>query len=192
MIDINLIAARRQRRQRAAMMMRFAVYSVIGLLVLIGLVYAWLAVATNYVQSQIGEKTAQLSDPKLKGAVERLDFLERRIAGLRPRVDLLQKVHDSEAGWVRVLRDLSASLPSSDVWVNQLSSRRSEQGQYLNMRGSALSQGLVGDFMLRVKQTGWSGVPTLQQSTKATPAAGQAEVVEFEVNIPLQRALGII
>jgi Tfp pilus assembly protein PilN len=191
MIDINLIAARRQRRQRAAMMMRFAVYSVIGLLVLIGLVYAWLAVATNYVQSQIGEKNAQLSDPKLKGAVERLGFLEGRIAGLRPRVELLQKVHDSEAGWVRVLGDLSDSLPP-DVWVNQLSSRRSEQGQYLTLRGSALSQGLLGDFMLRVKQTDWSGVPVLQESSKAPPAAGRAEVVEFEVNIPLQHALGII
>ena len=191
MIDINLIAARRQQRQRAAMMMRFAVYSVIGLVVLIGLVYAWLAVATNYVQSQIGEKNAQLSDPKLKGAVDRLGFLERRIDGLRPRVDLLQKVHDSEEGWVRVLRDLSASLPT-DVWVNQLSSRRSEQGQYLTLRGSALSQGLVGDFMLRVKQTNWSGVPRLQQATKAPPAAGRAEVVEFEVHIPLQHALGII
>lgn len=186
--DINLIATRRAQKQRAMTVMRCVVYTLIAVLVGVGMVYAKLWVATRLVQGQIAEMQARLSDPALADAIDRIQFLEANIADFGPRVTLLQKVHDSEDAWIRILRDTSAAIPSG-VWISQFTSRHGDKEQSLVLRGSAYNQRDIGEFMLQLEDLAWSEVPNLG-FTQAKTGGRQQSVVDFEVTVPLNRVIG--
>ena len=186
--DINLIAGRRRQKQRAIVVLRLATYSVLALLIAVATVYCWLAVETRFAAGQIADVEAQLHDPVLADKVGRVQFLESNIAGLKPRVDLLEKVHDSEAAWIRILRDVSACIPS-DVWVTQFSSQRIDKVHSLSIKGRALNQKDIGQSMLAVDGPSWSGVPKLG-FTQATSLKDGRSYIDFEITVPLTKIIG--
>jgi Tfp pilus assembly protein PilN len=186
--DINLIATRRAQKQRALTIMRCAVYSLIVVFLGVALLYARLLVTSWLVQGRIAEVEAKLTDPALADAVERIQFLETNIAELEPRVSLLQKVHDSEQAWIRILQDVSATIPSR-VWIAQFTSHRGPDEQSLSVRGSAHNQRDIGEFMLQLEKLSWSGPPTLAYTQASINIRG-ADVVDFEINVPLKRSIG--
>ncbi len=94
-------------------------YSLIAVLLGVALMYARMFVATRSVQGRIAEVEANLTDPALADAVERIEFLETNIGRLQPRVSLLEKVHDSEEAWIRILRDMSGAIPKG-VWISEI------------------------------------------------------------------------
>ncbi|MCJ7749523.1 MAG: hypothetical protein MUQ65_00265, partial [Armatimonadetes bacterium] len=137
--DINLIATRRAQKQRTITILRCAVYSLIAILVAVTLLYAKMWMATSLVEGQISVVEGELANPTLAGAIERINFLEANISDYGPRVDLLEKEHDSEQAWIDILSDLSRSIPQG-VWVSQMTSRRGTKDQTIALRGSAYNQ----------------------------------------------------
>jgi Tfp pilus assembly protein PilN len=190
--DINLIATRRRQKQRAIALMRCSVYSLIALTVGVALVYAWMSMAMRLTAGRIAEVEARLNDPSLADAIARIEFLETNIATLEPRVDLLEKVHGSETAWIEVLRDVGSSIPQG-VWISQLVSHRQQDQHTISIRGSASRQGDmqgdIGEFMLRLDEPEWSGVPMLGY-TQANMSSGGHAVADFEVTVPLTRVIG--
>ena len=186
--DINLIATRRAQKLRALTIVRCVVYSLIAILVGVGLMYARMFVATRAVQGRIAEVEANLTDPALADAVERINFLETNIAQLQPRVELLEKVHDSEEAWIQILRDMSGAVPTG-VWISQMTSRRAPEEQTLTLRGSAYRQRDIGDLMLQLEELSWSGVPALGYAQASSSTQGK-QAIDFEVSVPLKRVIG--
>ncbi|MFB3880211.1 MAG: PilN domain-containing protein [Armatimonadota bacterium] len=186
--DINLIAARRASKQRAAALMRFAFYSVAALLVAVGLMYGKMWMATRVVEGQIALVEGELANRELSDQIERIKFLETNIADYGPRVELLEKVHNSEQAWIGILRDLSMSMPQG-VWISQFTSHRSDKEQILTFRGGAYSQREIGQFMLHVEELGWSQAPTLGYTQANTGQRGRT-TVDFEVSVPLVKVIG--
>lgn len=186
--DINLIAARRAQKLRALTILRCGVYSLIAILLGVGLMYARMFVATRAVQGRIAEVEANLTDPALADAIERIHFLEANIGQLQPRVSLLEKVHDSEEAWIRILRDMSGAIPKG-VWISQMTSRREPDKQTVTLRGSAYRQRDIGEFMLGLEELSWSGVPNLGY-TQANLTMQGRPVIDFEVSVPLNRVIG--
>ena len=186
--DINLIAGRRAQKQRAAALMRFAFYSVAAILVAMGLMYGKMWMATRVVEGQIALVEGELASPELSDAIERIRFLETNIADYGPRVQLLEKVHDSEEAWIWILRDLSVSMPQG-VWISQMTSNRGDKEQTLTFRGSGYNQRDIGQFMLHLEGLSWSQAPTLGYTQTNTTQRG-GSVVDFEVTVPLKKVIG--
>ena len=186
--DINLIAARRAQRQRSAALMRFAFYSVAAILVAMGLMYGKMWMTTHVVEGQIAMAEGELASPQLADAIQRIRFLETNIADFGPRVELLEKVHDSELAWISILRDLSVSIPKG-VWISQMTSHRGDKEHSLTFRGSAYNQKDIGQFMLQIDSLEWSQAPNLGYTQANTNQRGRA-AVDFEVSVPLQKAIG--
>jgi len=187
MTNINLIAERRAQKQRSARMLRIAAYSVLSLVVALGVVYAYFTITMNVVQGEILECDAKLNDPQFKADLERIDYLEKSCAALEPRVELLQTVQGSQRAWIAVLNDLSRGIPST-VWLTNVQSRRDQTGQSLQITGSATSQRAVGDFMLNLKRSNWCGDPRLN-FTQTIGLQGR-EIVNFDITAPLKKAIG--
>jgi len=186
--DINLIAARRAQKQRTIAIMRCAVYSLIAILVAVALLYAKMWMATRLVEGQIAVVEGELANPTLASTIERIQFLETNIADYGPRVDLLEKVHDSEQAWIDILSDLSVSIPKG-VWISQMTSRRGPEDQTLALRGSAYNQRDIGQFMLQVEKLSWSQAPGLGFTQANVNLQGRS-VVDFEVSVPLNKIIG--
>ncbi|KPJ64800.1 hypothetical protein AMK68_00495 [candidate division KD3-62 bacterium DG_56] len=187
-LNINLIASRQAERQRRLKAMRCAIYGLLGLATAIVIMFAWMTVAMRLTSSQIQECEARLTAPEVVTAIKRVNFLKKEIAGLEPRVDLLQKVHDSEQEWLAVLDHLSAVTPN-DVWLTGVSSKRDRTSQSLVIRGSALSHRSAGNFMLNLKHAKWCGPPELNFTQLSQRGVGQ-EVVNFEIVAPIKRPIG--
>lgn len=186
--DINLIATRRAQKQRAVAIMRCAVYSLIAILIAVALLYARMWMATRLVEGQIAVVEGELANPTLADAVERIQFLESNIADYGPRVNLLERVHDSEQAWIDILRELSVSIPKG-VWVSQMTCRRGDREQSLTFRGSAYNQRDIGQFMMLVEDLQWSNPPRLGFTQKGVTLEGR-DVVDFEVTVPLNKVIG--
>lgn len=187
MININLIASRRAQRLRIAKLARFSAYGMIGLVVGVIMVYAWLSIAVTMVGGEIREVEAHLKSPQLLKALDRITFLESQSSVLRPRVKLLKQVQQSQKDWGQVLQDLSDVIPD-DVWLTRVGSRREQEEQKLVIGGSALSQAAVGNFMLNLKAARWCGVPGLGYTQ--TVHMLDTRVVNFEITVPLQKPIG--
>jgi Tfp pilus assembly protein PilN len=189
-LDINLIAGRRRQKQRAITILRCAVYSLIVLFLAVALLYARLTAATKLTQGRIAEVEAKLSDPTLAEAVSRIQFLDGNIGKLEPRVDLLEKVHDSEQAWIQILRDVGACVPTAgNVWLSQLGSHRAEKEQVLSLRGSAFNQSDIGEFMLNLDKPAWSKAPALGFTQMNVTQQGRS-VIQFEITVPLSQIIG--
>ena len=188
--DINLIAGRRRQKQRALAATRCAVYSLIVLFLAVALLYARLAVATRLTAGRIAEVDAKLTDPALAEAMARVQFLDGSIAALGPRVQLLEKVHDSEASWIQILQDIGACVPApGNVWLSQLSSKRADKEQQISLRGAAYNQKDIGDFMLSLDAPAWSKAPMLGYTQVGAAGKGPS-VIEFEITVPLNKIIG--
>jgi Tfp pilus assembly protein PilN len=189
-LDINLIATQRRQKQRSVTIMRCAIYSLIVLGVGLAMLYARLAVATRITVGRITEIQAKLSDPALADRITRISFLETNIAKLGPRVELLEKVHGSEAAWIQILRDIAACVPTdNNLWLSQLASKRAQKEQVLSLKGSAFNQADIGEFMLNLDRPEWSKVPSLGYSQANVTGKGRS-VITFEVSVPLARVIG--
>jgi Tfp pilus assembly protein PilN len=187
--NINLIAARRRQKQRAVRLLRIGFYSLIGLVAVVIVVYLKMNLTVAQVTAEIARIDGELSQPELAKATTRIQFLESETAQLTPRVAVLEKVHSSEAEWIRILHDLSACIPAN-VGISQMTSSRADKGQALELRGKALTQSDIGEFMLALDQPVWSGIPALGFSQTTGGTTTQAELVEFEITVPLQSVIG--
>ncbi|UCH36611.1 MAG: PilN domain-containing protein [Armatimonadota bacterium] len=186
-ININLIAERRAQKQRSAKLLRLAGYTVLSLIVVIGVMYAYFTIAIGITQGEVVECAAKLSDPKFRADLQRIEYLEQHCAALEPRVNLLEAVHGSQQAWIAVLGDLSRCIPNN-VWLTNVQSRRDQSGQSLSIAGSAASQRAVGDFMLNLKQATWCGDPVLNFTQ--TVGLLDQEVVNFDVTAPIKHPIG--
>jgi len=187
MTNINLIAERRVQKQRSSKMLRVAAYTVVSLIVAIGVMYAYFTIAVSMRQGEITECDAKLNDPVFRADLERIAYLERNCAALAPRVALLEAVQNSQKAWIAVLDDLSRCIPNT-VWLTNVQSKRDQTGQSLQVVGSAISQRAVGDFMLNLKQAAWCGDPLLN-FTQTVGLAGR-EVVNFDITAPIKEPIG--
>ena len=187
--NINLIAARRRQKQRAIGLLRIGFYSLMGLVALVVLVYLKMNLNVAQVTADIASINGELSQPDLAKQVARIQFLETETAQLTPRVGVLEKVHSSEAEWIRILHDLSACIPNN-VGISQMTSQRQDKGQTLELRGQAPTQGDIGQFMLALDQPMWSGIPSLSFSQMKAGDMNRMETVEFEITVPLQSVIG--
>jgi len=186
-LNINLIAAKRRQKQRAIALLRLAVYSLIGLAVIVMLIYGQMTVKIEEVRGEIAKVEGELTSPQLADSVARIQYLEQQTKDLAPRVQLLEKVHTSESEWIRILEDISSCIPQN-VWIGQLSSQRNDKNQTLSLRGKAFSQRDIGAFMLDLDKPYWSAVPALGYSQVQQAQTGP--VLEFEISVPLQYVIG--
>ena len=188
-VDINLIAAQRAQKHRSTAILRCAVYSVMGLVVGVILLYAWLTIHTRLLEGEITVVEGRLSAPDLREPIARINFLEEQIGQLHPRVVLLERVQNSEQSWIQVLRDMMAAIPR-DVWVTAINSRRSDKEHQVVLRGSALAQSSIGDFMLQLHRANWCGDVNLSFAEKVALGADSREILNFEVVANLKKAIG--
>jgi Tfp pilus assembly protein PilN len=186
--DINLIAARRRQKQQALTLMRLAVYSLIALSIGMLTLYGYMVVETRLADGRISDVDAALADPGLTDKAARITFVESSIADLQPRVDLLEKVHNSEHAWIHILRDVAACMPPG-VGLSSLTSERVDKGQAISIKGKSTDQGDIGQFMLALDAPAWSGTPRLGYS-QITGSRDTFNLIEFEITVPLNKIIG--
>lgn len=189
MININLIAERRERKLREENILR---KSAIGLVLLLVAIVVLNGTAFIDMQSSRRDMNAERQRlTTLKQDREALAVIESQIAEKGPIVDLLRQVRVSEGAWMVILADLSRVIPADAALAN-LHTQAKKEGVTLRLTGRARDEETVGAFMMSLSQHAhWAGTPELGNITDERSADDSGlQVVRFDFSVPVRGMLG--
>ncbi|MCL6520698.1 MAG: PilN domain-containing protein [Armatimonadetes bacterium] len=140
-------------------------------------------------------KLAELNNDlkRIQPTVDRIQYYEREIKKLEPRLDLLAESREQTLLWYTVLQDLARSVPQS-TWLcsvtttkptppsgseGQSEQTKKESTPTMKLKGTSASQRLVGETMLRLNRFPEFSKVDLSYTQKAN--SNEYEGLEFEI-----------
>lgn len=158
-----MIAARRAEKKRLEKMIQAVLLVVAGELLITFAVFAIMTTQVFRTGGEIKQIDRELA--KIQPTVDQIRAYESDIKQLEPRLKLLEDSKQETLLWYTVLQDLGRSMPES-TWLNSLvtaqptntastmntDKKTAKPGPTLNLRGTTVSQRLVGETMLRLNQ----------------------------------------
>lgn len=185
MIRINLIAVERERAKRRPVSSLQATQQKITLACSVILVLAALGVGWWYwslskqadrIEADI--VTAQKETERLRGLIAQVDQFEARRVQLQQRVALIEELRQGQAGPVRLLDEISRSLPDM-LWLTEIK----QQGNELTIAGRCTTLTALSDFVGNLELGGFFNKPVeiLDSQVDQNRAAGGVELIRFSI-----------
>jgi type IV pilus assembly protein PilN len=126
---------------------------------------------------------ARAEKARLQPVVAKLDLLEQQKAFLEKKIGLITVLKARQGGAVRIMEEISRDLPDW-VWLTEVNLR----GQGLELKGRALSNIQISDFMRNLEKSGLFDAVGLGGSTQRTQ--GTNAYLEFTVSAALAAPAG--
>lgn len=182
MININLIAERRARKQREDTVLRISWMGVA--LVLLGMVALnvtwWNELRiTESARNQMEAKAAESEE-----ALKQFLALKAEVQEKDKIVMLLRQVRVSESAWMTILADVSHLIPD-DVVLTGLTTQAGDKGVAVRLTGQARDERMVAQFMQDIPDlTRWARTPNLNR-LKFDDQQGYGRIAGFELVVPV-------
>jgi type IV pilus assembly protein PilN len=187
MIRINLLAAERDRNKRRtvtattgpqATQQRITLLCSL-ILVLTALGIGWwywsLKVQSDRIEDDI--VTSQKETARLRTLIQQVQTNDARRAQLQERVGLIEELRKGRDGAVRMLDEISRSLPDM-LWLTEIK----QQGADLTITGRCLSLTALSDFVDNLKLGGYfKPVEILDSQVEGTAPAGGSSLTRFSI-----------
>lgn len=202
MPSINMIATRRAERKKLERQVRMAALAVLSLVVVGFALMSFMTARIYATERAIDKLDEQLAS--IQPTVKQIAEYEGETKKLQPRLQLLADSREKTLLWYSVMQNLSRSMPDK-TWLTNISTVKSAENQRsapaasssggpvaaaaaapkvnLKLRGTSVSQMMVGEAMLRLNR--W---PEFQQVDLAYTQQGgnpEVETIEFEINAQL-------
>lgn len=148
MIKINLLAIRREKKKAQLLKhLEFGGLLLLAVLVVIG--YGWYQKSgqLNLLNAEIEE--AHRENMRLQRIIREVNKLEKKKEFIVQRLDVINQLKKAQTGPVRFLDQLSLNV-SEKMWFVSVS----ERGLVYSIKGFALSNQDVADFMKNMENTG--------------------------------------
>ncbi len=179
MIRINLLAVERGRTKprigiEPAQQITLACGAIfVGVVAIV--VWQLLAVRGERVRLDDQIRVADEALAMMSDVVGRRNEFETRSAELARRVALIESLREGQGGPVRMLDQISRSLPDG-VWLTELR----QEGADITIEGRATSLTMLSDLVVALEASGYFALPvTIIDSQLESQAA--SEVVRFEL-----------
>jgi type IV pilus assembly protein PilN len=187
MIRINLLAIDRDRAKRRpaaattgpqATQQRIALACSL-ILVLTALGVGWwywsLKVQSDRIEEDI--VTSQKETARLRTLIQQVQTNDARRAQLQERVGLIEELRKGREGAVRMLDEISRSLPDM-LWLTDVK----QQGADLTITGRCTSLTALSDFVDNLKLGGYfKPVEILDSQVEGTPPPGVSGLTRFSI-----------
>ncbi|HOC18088.1 MAG TPA: PilN domain-containing protein [Vicinamibacterales bacterium] len=185
MIRINLLAVERERSKRRTGSLLQATQQKITLacsviLVLAALGIGWwywsLSKQADRIEADI--VTAQRETERLRGLIAQVEQFEARRLQLQQRVALIEELRKGQAGPVRLLDEISRSLPDM-LWLTEIK----QQGSELTISGRCTTLTALSDFVGNLELGGFFNKPVeiLDSQVDSQRGVGGVELIRFSV-----------
>jgi Tfp pilus assembly protein PilN len=187
-ININLIAERRARKQREATILRMGTLGV--------LLIVFIMVALNVAWWKLGQDTAI----RLKSTEDQLEIrredrdkfraLKAEVEEKREIVKLLDQVRVSEQAWMIILADISRVIPN-DVVLTTFTTETTDKMIQLRFAGRAKDKTTVGRFYNALPTaTRWAKTPILGDMSQQEERDLGVTQEAFEITVPVKGLYG--
>jgi type IV pilus assembly protein PilN len=173
MIRINLLAVDRERAKKKTKFeigQKIAVacsFILIATVIGIGWWYWTLDKRSAKLDADIASARAEAA--RLNSIIQQVRQFEARKAQLQQRVGLIQQLGNGQTGAVRMLDQISRSLPDT-LWLTEMK----QQGPDLMIDGRCTTLTSLSDFVASLTQSGYfsKGVELVSSQADAPAAAG--------------------
>lgn len=149
MPNINLISARREEKKKIEQWTRRLFYGLVGSVGAFIVLASYLGIQRLAMENEQREAEAALQ--RLKPKLDRIAEINAAKEALVPKVNTLMQAKADTLRWRALLQVVSQSVPS-DTWLTGIMASGAGDATVLRLMGSAASQSLVGETMLRLNQ----------------------------------------
>jgi type IV pilus assembly protein PilN len=190
MIRINLLAADRAPKKKAAVILQTGHKLTIGctlILLLAGLFIGWRYWAVTRDSKQLDAEiaSAQQETVRLHSIIQQVQQFEQRKAQLQQRVQLIEQLRKGQTGPVHMLDQISRSLPPM-LWLTELKQGATD----VTIDGKCTTLTGISDFVANLEATGYFKRSIEIVSTTAEAATGgagsNADLVKFSLKAIFQ------
>jgi type IV pilus assembly protein PilN len=164
MIKINLLVEARAEKVAKAPIISLGTanlnnYILLAALILaagwVGLRYWQLSSRLSDVQAQVAENQREYE--RLKPIIEEVEAYKKRNAELRHKIEVIEQLKANQYGPVRLMDEVSKALPEL-LWLTDMS----VSGNSLSMRGQALNENAVANFIANLGSSPFFSEPVLK------------------------------
>ncbi len=128
-------------------------------------------------------QTAQAEKKKLEYVIAKLDELEKQKAVFQRKIGLINQLRAMQDSAVTIMDELSKMLPDW-VWLTELTS----QGQMIQIKGNALSNNLIADYIYNLEGSPHFTNVNLISSTQRSGRGAQFMEFSLTLNYVLPEA----
>jgi type IV pilus assembly protein PilN len=154
----------------------FPLTSVFALLLIVILAAAFFLQKRMINQEKERLQTAQAEKKKLEYVIAKLDELEKQKAVFERKISLIKQLRAQQDSAVTIMDELSRKLPDW-VWLTEVSS----QGQMIQIKGNALSNNLIADYIYNLESSPHLINVNLISSTQKS--GRNAQFLEFSLTL---------
>ncbi|MGB7295268.1 MAG: PilN domain-containing protein [Candidatus Aminicenantales bacterium] len=152
-------------------------FTSVFVLLLIGVLAAGFFLQKRMInQEQERLQAAQAEKKKLEYVIAKLDELEKQKAVFVRKIGLIRQLRAQQDSAVTIMDELSKKLPDW-VWLTELSS----QGQMIQIKGNALSNNLIADYISNLESSPHLTNVNLISSTQKSGRS--AQFLEFSLTL---------
>jgi len=142
MIRINLLPVRQiKKKQQAIKNVLGLGITLLSVLIVLGLVALVLGFKVGDLQASIGELKKEKN--KYQTVINQIEKLKKDQELLETKLNMISKLKRGSQTTVRVLDEIATLVPSSRLWIKQMSF----SGNSLKFSGIALDNATIADFM---------------------------------------------
>lgn len=164
MIKINLLVEARAEKVARKPLVSVGVqglnnFLLVGLLVLglgaVGFTYWRLSSTLNGIRAEIADNQREFE--RLKPIIAEVEAFKKNNAELKHKIDVIEKLKADQYGPVRIMDEVSKALPDL-LWLSDLNL----SGTTITLRGKALNENAVANFISNLDASPYFAEPTLK------------------------------
>jgi len=179
MPNINLIAARREEKQRITTLTRQLFMGFVGSAAVLFGVFVFITGQKFAKQMEIRNLDEKMK--KLQPKLDEIAAREKDIKELKPRVETLDNARLSTLRWRALMAVLSESIPKT-VWVTSVLTTGDLSSSSVNLKGIGPSQAIIGDISTRLYQKGIFDHVDIVSTNNGSAPEDPVQKISFEMN----------
>jgi type IV pilus assembly protein PilN len=148
MIRINLLPFRAARKkENIRRQLTIFALSVVFLLVVMAYYYMKLSSTLSNLKKEEQQINVELAG--YKKTIERINSLEKKIAEIRKKLDVIKDLEKKKTGPVLLLDQIATAVPKEKLWLTSLD----EKNGKLTLNGTAMDNETVAVFMTNLENS---------------------------------------
>lgn len=148
MIRINLLPFRAARKKEN-IRRQLTIFALSVVFLLVVMAYYYMKLSTTLSNLKKEEQQIRVELAGYKKTIERINSLEKKIAEIRKKLDVIKDLEKKKTGPVLLLDQIATAVPKEKLWLTSLDEKKGK----LTLNGTAMDNETVAVFMTNLENS---------------------------------------
>ncbi len=176
MIRINLLPFRAARKKEN-IRRQLTIFALSVLFAVVVMAYYFLQLRSELSSLQEEEQQIKVELAGYKRTIERINSLEKKIAEIRKKLDVIKDLEKKKTGPVLLLDQIAMAVPKERLWLTSLVEKKGK----LTINGTAMDNETVAVFMTNLEKSELITAVDLKSARRRTLPKYKLSVADFSL-----------